>query len=296
MLQEVEAIDKTTKPEERLMAVRRMEEELQQLEAKIDSSTPTGKQQAGIVALVRSALKADQGNDEDWNWTDSEVQAKTGLVTYASKSYWDEAYTGHKYGEVHEWYGGWADLDTNNNTLSSLLRPLIAPSSRIMMLGCGNSNMSVDMYREGYHSTVNIDWSEAVIDRMRSMYANLDGLEWHAMDATAMNLSAGSFDTVIEKGLLDALFAGTGHQAPSVLREVHRVLRPGGTFFIISHSETRAADLLAKVSEAEDEGDGEQALPKLASAFTCSLHGSLKFSATALASRIAHVFACERLA
>ena len=45
---------------------------------------------------------------------------------------------------------------------------------------------------------------------MKKSYGHIDGLSWHAMDASAMSLADGSFDAIIEKGLFDALFAGTG--------------------------------------------------------------------------------------
>ena len=50
------------------------------------------------------------------------------------------------------------------------------------------------------------------------------------MDASALALDDAGFDAVIEKGLFDALFAGTGALTEKVLAEAQRVLRHRGSF------------------------------------------------------------------
>jgi len=50
-----------------------------------------------------------------------------------------------------------------------------------------------------------------------------------------------SFDVIIDKGTLDAILCGTDSMkhSTSMLAEMHRVLKPGGTFFIISYGEPK---------------------------------------------------------
>merc|ERR1719414_2730223 len=76
-------------------------------------------------------------------------------------------------------------------------------------------------------------------------------MTWLKMDAGALEFPDGKFDAVLEKGLFDALFAGTGRQAQGVLAEVERVLRPGGRFLSVSF----AADRMQRLFRREEQGE-----------------------------------------
>ena len=41
-------------------------------------------------------------------------------------------------------------------------------SNSILMLGCGNSKLSDQMYEAGYHDILNIDISPSVIEQMQA--------------------------------------------------------------------------------------------------------------------------------
>ena len=50
-------------------------------------------------------------------------------------------------------------------TLESLYK--VSKKAKILMLGCGNSKLSEQMYDDGYLNLVNIDISESVINQMK---------------------------------------------------------------------------------------------------------------------------------
>ena len=56
--------------------------------------------------------------------------------------------------------------------------------SSILMVGCGNSKLSQQMFEVGYKNIVNIDISPAVIEQMKTASPNM---EWLVMDATVMD-------------------------------------------------------------------------------------------------------------
>jgi len=103
--------------------------------------------------------------------------------------------------------------------------------------------MSVDMYDDGIQQITSVDVSEPVIAQMRERHKDKEGMAWLAMDARELKFEDGSFDVVLEKGLFDALFAGTASKAPPVLAEATRVLRSGGMLVSVSFSKTRIRDL-----------------------------------------------------
>ena len=83
---------------------------------------------------------------------------------FNEKEYWDSFFLKRKE-EAFEWYGTFKDIQAH---LSILNLPFTA---KILMIGCGNSKLSVDLYDFGYENIVNIDFSELVIEEMRSKYS-----------------------------------------------------------------------------------------------------------------------------
>merc|ERR1740121_1726666 len=75
------------------------------------------------------------------------------------------------------------------------------------------------------------------------MYADREGMEWRTMDATKLDFGDGTFDFVIEKGMFDALYAGSGEKVQSALSEVVRMLRPGARFVSVSFQKNRMTKL-----------------------------------------------------
>jgi len=60
--------------------------------------------------------------------------------------------------------------------------------AKILMIGCGNSPLSEEMYDQGYKNIISIDISGIVIDQMQTK-ADKDGrkLVYLEMDATNMS-------------------------------------------------------------------------------------------------------------
>ncbi|EJD43760.1 S-adenosyl-L-methionine-dependent methyltransferase [Auricularia subglabra TFB-10046 SS5] len=153
---------------------------------------------------------------------------------YQDKDYWDERYA--KDDGFHDWFKGYSEL-------KPLLDELVPDrSARILMLGCGNSALSKDMWEAGYKNIVNIDYSPVVIDHMRTVHSGMDTMTWRVMDIRHLEFEDGSFDVVIDKGTMDAMLAGVKDvwnppqdivdSCNAEVREAIRVLRPEGGVFI----------------------------------------------------------------
>ena len=145
---------------------------------------------------------------------------------YAKKEYWNERFT-HTDSNF-DWYADW-------DQLSKYFIPILNQDSNILMVGCGNSKMSNQMYLSNYKKIINIDISDVVIQKMKNQYPEID---WQEMDATKMTFEDNFFDCVIDKGTLDAIMCGNDPVPPAnLIKEMYRVTKNGGHFCIITHGE-----------------------------------------------------------
>ncbi|MCO5608556.1 hypothetical protein L7F22_062767 [Adiantum nelumboides] len=80
---------------------------------------------------------------------------------YGDPSFWDKTYA--KESEPLEWYQSYSDV-------AQLLKRYIPTTSLVLMVGCGNAEISEDMVKDGYEDITNIDNSAVVIDAMQKKY------------------------------------------------------------------------------------------------------------------------------
>ncbi|PAV19595.1 S-adenosyl-L-methionine-dependent methyltransferase [Pyrrhoderma noxium] len=146
---------------------------------------------------------------------------------YGTMEYWNERYQKESDGQSFDWFKSYKDI-------ADLIQELIPDkSSRILMLGCGNSKLSEDMYDDGYQNIVNIDYSSIVIEQMKERHGETrSSMEWHEMDIRDLKFDDNSFDVAIDKGTMDAMMTAKGdvwdppeHVINDCNKEVDEVLR-----------------------------------------------------------------------
>ncbi|CAL8345422.1 unnamed protein product [Merluccius merluccius] len=158
-------------------------------------------------------------------------------IRYKEVGYWDERY---RVEECFDWCGDFSKF-------KHLLEKLVHKDDRILVLGCGNSALSGEMYDAGYRHLTNIDYSSVCIDAMAARHAHCPGMTWRQMDMRQLDFPDASFDVVLEKATLDALMVDKKdpwnvspptlcliHQ---VLQEVSRVLKPRGRFLSLTFAQ-----------------------------------------------------------
>jgi len=156
---------------------------------------------------------------------------------YARLDYWNDRYTNE---ETFDWCKSYSSF-------KPLIEKNVKRSDNILMLGCGNSELSEEMYRDGYHSITNIDYSPVVIENMKNRSPEAQSMHWMVMDVKDMKFDAGKFDVVIEKATFDALLV---HEKDPwcisndgkifmnrILTQVSNVLSNGGRFISISFAQ-----------------------------------------------------------
>ncbi|XP_034668300.1 eEF1A lysine and N-terminal methyltransferase homolog [Drosophila subobscura] len=150
---------------------------------------------------------------------------------FAQTDYWNEFFK--KRGEkAFEWYGEYLDL-------CDQIHKYIKPVDKILMLGCGNSKLSMDMYDTGFRDITNIDISPVAVKKMLEQNARTrPDMKFLQMDATAMTFPDESFSVALDKGTLDALFVDDAVETRAVVenyfKEILRTMRNGGRYVCIS--------------------------------------------------------------
>jgi tellurite methyltransferase len=128
---------------------------------------------------------------------------------------------------LREWFG---DIDIY--LFDQVLRERIRPGMSILDAGCGGGRNLVYFLRSGY-DVHGVDASREAIAAVRALAGRwAPGLATESFreePVEAMSFSDQSFDAVISSAVLH--FARDEAQFHAMLREMWRVLRPGGFFF-----------------------------------------------------------------
>eukprot|EP01026_Neomeris_dumetosa_P025848 TRINITY_DN2120_c0_g2_i1.p1 TRINITY_DN2120_c0_g2~~TRINITY_DN2120_c0_g2_i1.p1 ORF type:complete len:457 (+),score=40.70 TRINITY_DN2120_c0_g2_i1:63-1433(+) len=156
---------------------------------------------------------------------------------YLNRQYWDWRFSSES---SHEWCRGYEEF-------KGLLEPWMDKHARILILGCGNSELSRELVKDGFRSVTNIDFSLCVLEKMKRQQSVVDKQQyedWVWCDMSLLPFRSNSFDVVLEKGTLDVLFTDCSwkitmeaqFRMQRVMNEVFRVLVNDGKFVSITYS------------------------------------------------------------
>jgi len=149
---------------------------------------------------------------------------------YASVDYWNERYSNET---EYDWLGDY-------NVFKELIHKHVSKSERILMVGCGNSQLSEQMFKDGYENIISTDISEVCIANQKRAFPHLT---WQVADIMHLkDFNDDSFDVVIEKATLDALLVGekspwhpsdeAQQTIDACLTEISRVIKPKNGRFL----------------------------------------------------------------
>ena len=135
------------------------------------------------------------------------------------------------------------------------ITPHLEVASKVLVIGCGNSQFSEQLWLNGYRHLLSIDYSETVIAQMRKKSIALhggqapEGLQYEVMDLHRLTLPDHSHDVIMDKACLDALV--TDHSeavfadVSSMIDETIRVLHPTkGKYVCVTLAQTNVLKLL----------------------------------------------------
>ncbi len=129
--------------------------------------------------------------------------------------------------ELREWFG---DIDIY--LFDQLLKGRLTPRMRVLDAGCGGGRNLVYFLRSGY-SVYGVDQSADAVARVRALASalapHLPADNFRAEPVEGMSFADAGFDFVISSAVLH--FARDEEHWRGMLREMWRVLKPGGIFF-----------------------------------------------------------------
>ena len=151
------------------------------------------------------------------------------MTNYGNPYYWDERYKECD-GTMYDWLEDFKSLE-------SILTQYMKKDSRILILGCGNANLSEDMYDAGYTDIWNIDISTVVIDQMKKRNKHRCHMYYEVMDVCELKYPDNFFDIAIDKSTIDALLCGDNSfvLVALMMKETQRVLKQNGHYIGISY-------------------------------------------------------------
>ncbi|KAF5303179.1 hypothetical protein FQA39_LY10092 [Lamprigera yunnana] len=160
---------------------------------------------------------------------------------FSQKDYWEDFFK-KRGAKAFEWYGEYPELCGH-------LHKYIKVKDNVLVVGCGNSSLSSDLYDVGYKNVTNIDISEVVIRQMLNLHEKeRPQLKYLQMDVFNMNFSDELYSVVLDKGTLDALMPdGNGETQVRILKyfkEIERVLKRGGRYICISLLQKHILDFI----------------------------------------------------
>eukprot|EP00455_Lapot_gusevi_P008564 TRINITY_DN13751_c0_g1_i3.p1 TRINITY_DN13751_c0_g1~~TRINITY_DN13751_c0_g1_i3.p1 ORF type:complete len:177 (-),score=15.66 TRINITY_DN13751_c0_g1_i3:37-543(-) len=117
--------------------------------------------------------------------------------------------------------------------------PPLDKSLPMLVLGCGNSELSFDFCQDGWSDIVSVDYCSLVIEQMKQKYSHVHALQFDVQDVRSMTYADASFAYIIDKGTLDAVtcLENPEVQVHQMISEVFRLLRDGGRYLVITHSD-----------------------------------------------------------
>ena len=153
------------------------------------------------------------------------------MPNYGDASYWEDRYKSCE-DPTFDWLEDYSSLKTIISDLN-----INKETGTVLNLGCGNSEMSEEMYDDGYHNIVNIDISHNVIKFMKERNKQRPKMTFCQMDVRDIKLESNSVDLAIDKSTIDALLCGEDSftNVAKMIKEVQRVLKVGGYYMIISY-------------------------------------------------------------
>jgi SAM-dependent methyltransferase len=182
----------------------------------------------------------------------SRPSSSTVAQPFGRQDYWESFYD--KREEDFSWYASWTDMDPFVKEFvmppQSTTNTTVVPPPRVLIPGVGSdAPLLLSMYQAGYTHLSAFDYASSSIDHCRVQLQLLDAsspcaadhIHLVVADATKrLPYDDNSFDIVLDKGTLDAIYIANKEWLFQAVQQLQRVVAPGGIVWSLSFICTQA--------------------------------------------------------
>ena len=188
----------------------------------------TGSSPQRTIATGPSMLSNSLQAFEDQRYQDF-YSAYSDCAQYGKANFWDERYIREI--EPFEWYYPY-------EVFRAILHCKVSFSSKVMIAGCGSSNMIEDMAADGYEELVGCDFSRVAVAQMEIRCNDIPQASFHLRSLTDSDYENECFDAIIDKAAFDSIMCSDNGSTKvrQYVHEMERILTETGTFIVISHN------------------------------------------------------------
>lgn len=156
---------------------------------------------------------------------------------FDKQSYWHTRFTTET---SFEWL-------ISSETFMSVLEPQIlsqySPTTSLLHIGCGTSDLHIHLRRSGFTNVLNIDFEPLATEHANRLEQEVFGdvkMRYAVADATLLtDVLREKFDLVVDKSTIDAVACGGEDATRRMVKEVEKCLSPGGMWVSLSYSASR---------------------------------------------------------
>ena len=149
-----------------------------------------------------------------------------------NKKYWDLNYSLTSY---YDWTIKYKQLKER------ALLNFFHKNDKILIVGCGNSTFSSELYDNGFKNIYNIDYCERLIKNEKIKNYERKYMQYEVMNVQQMSYNDNTFDIVVDKALFDTLLTHVHYNnyiVSNMMCEILRVLKIDGLFYIVSFQDS----------------------------------------------------------
>lgn len=182
-----------------------------------------GKPDARDGKPIRNSLIPQKLGEEEFDNLVPDV------AQYGRVQFWDQRYLAES--EPFEWYHPYEYYRT-------AITENIEFDRKIMVAGCGTSNMVEDLVNDGFTEVIGQDISRIAIKMQEIRYKHLsENLKFMTGNMTDLDVEEGYVDAIVDKALLDSLYCSAMGETvvAQYVNEVIRLLTAEGVFIVISY-------------------------------------------------------------
>ena len=95
-------------------------------------------------------------------------------IDFSALEYWNERYRVKYHDDAdytYDWYFNFSQI------YHAVGDALVKGNVRILIAGCGASNFALELYKVGFTSIVNVDFSPVLIENLIRQYGDMEGME-----------------------------------------------------------------------------------------------------------------------